>query len=84
MEITNMQTTAQGKVKAKFSVKTEEGFLIPGFRLVQGHYGFFTAWPNTKSADGVYNPVVVPCEESLKDAVTVMAEEAYRLATKGK
>ena len=77
MEITNMKPVENGKVKARFSLKTQEGFLIPDFRLVLGEYGMFCGWPNTKDREGKYNPVVVPSAEGLKKAVESLAEEAF-------
>ena len=65
-------------VKAFFSVKTEEGIEISGFKLVDGRNGLFVSVPSKKSEkDGKwYDEVRMPQE--LRDKLQEKALKEYR------
>ena len=43
-----------GKIKAFFDLRTEEGFVIKGFKLIHGINGLFVGNPSQKGNDGEY------------------------------
>ena len=66
-----------GKTVAFFDIKTEEGFIIKGFRLVEGENGIFVGYPSKKDgSEDKYNDTVY-ADQQLKEAVLEMAKLSY-------
>ena len=65
-----------GKVKAFFSVRTEEGFIIKGFKLIEGINGMFVGFPSQKGQDDEYYDTVF-AERDLKEKLTQLALKEY-------
>ena len=43
-----------GKIRAFFDMKTEEGFILKGFKLINGTNGMFVGFPSQKGQDDQY------------------------------
>ena len=54
MQIDRMKTGTWGKIMAFFDVKTSEGLIVKGFKLIDGSKGPFVASPSKKGNDGEY------------------------------
>ena len=65
-----------GKVRAFFDLKTEEGFTLKGFKLIDGISGLFVGFPSQKDQDGEYRDTIW-AEKELKDKVTEVAMRHY-------
>ena len=65
-----------GKIKAFFDVKTEEGFVIKGFKLVQGINGLFVGNPSQKGNDDEYYDTIY-AEKELKEELSQIAIDHY-------
>ena len=65
-----------GKIKAFFDVKTEEGFVIKGFKLVQGINGLFVGNPSQKGNDNEYYDTIY-AEKELKEELSQIAINHY-------
>ena len=65
-----------GKIKAFFDVRTEEGFVIKGFKLVQGINGLFVGNPSQKGNDDEYYDTIY-AEKELKDELSQIAIDHY-------
>ena len=65
-----------GKIKAFFDVRTEEGFVIKGFKLVQGINGLFVGNPSQKGNDEEYYDTIY-AEKELKDELSEIAIDHY-------
>ena len=65
-----------GKIKAFFDVKTEEGFVIKGFKLVQGINGLFIGNPSQKGNDDEYYDTIY-AEKELKEELSQIAIDHY-------
>ena len=65
-----------GKIKAFFDVTTEEGFVMKGFKLVQGINGLFVGFPSQKGSDEEYYDTIY-AERELKDELSQMAIDYY-------
>ena len=51
----NMRLYNQGSnPKAFFDIETDEGFLMKGFKIVDGSNGLFVSAPSEKAKDGKY------------------------------
>ena len=80
MKIMNMRPGSWGKLIAFFDVETEDGFIIKGFKLVNGINGPFVGFPSQKGNDDEYYDTVWITEsrrESLREELNKMAKEAY-------
>ena len=65
-----------GKIKAFFDVKTEEGFVIKGFKLVQGINGLFVGNPSQKGNDNEYYDTIY-ADKELKEELSQIAIDHY-------
>ena len=77
MKIENMKKGEWNKVKAFFDIKTEDGFTMKGFKLVEGVNGMFAGFPSQKGNDEEYYDTIW-AERDLKDMVTSLAIKAYK------
>ncbi len=66
MEIVRMNHLSNdsgSKTSAYFDIKTDDGIIIKGFKLVNGANGMFMSSPNDKGKDGkYYDSVILPKE----------------------
>ena len=80
MKITNMRKGSWGKLTAFFDVATDEGFIIKGFKLVNGINGPFVGFPSQKGNDDEYYDTVWLTEEvreTVRENLNKMAVEEY-------
>ena len=71
-----MNKGSWGKVRAFFDLTTDEGFIIKGFRLVEGINGLFVSMPSQKGQDGEYYDTVF-ADKELRDELQQVALRAY-------
>ena len=71
-----MNKGSWGKVRAFFDLITEEGFIIKGFRLVEGINGLFVSMPSQKGQDGEYYDTVL-ADRVLRDKISQIAIQDY-------
>ena len=71
-----MNKGSWGKIRAFFDIRTEEGFTMKGFKLVEGINGLFVGFPSQKGSDDEYRDTIW-AERELKDEVTQMAIKTY-------
>ena len=80
MKIINMRKGSWGKLTAFFDVATDEGFIIKGFKLVNGINGPFVGFPSQKGNDDEYYDTVWLTEEvreTVREKLNKMAVEEY-------
>ena len=77
MTIENMKKGEWGKIKAFFDIKTEDGFTMKGFKLVEGANGMFAGFPSQKGNDDEYYDTIW-ADRDLKDMATSLAVKAYK------
>ena len=65
-----------GKIKAFFDIKTQEGFVLKGFKLIEGENGLFIGYPSQKDSSGEYNDTI-QSDKDLREKVKKMAKEFY-------
>ena len=65
-----------GKLRAFFDLKTNDGFVIKGFKLVEGISGLFVGMPSTQGKDGEYYDTVF-ADKELRDELQQVAIRAY-------
>ena len=65
-----------GKLRAFFDLKTNDGFVIKGFKLVEGINGLFVGMPSAQGKDGEYYDTVF-ADKELRDELQQIALRAY-------
>ena len=65
-----------GKLRAFFDLKTSDGFIIKGFKLVEGINGLFVGMPSVQNKEGEYNDSVF-ADRELRDELTEIAIREY-------
>ena len=76
MKVTRINKGQWGKLRAFFDIRTEEGFGIKGFKIVEGINGLFVGMPSQKGKDDEFFDTVF-AERDLRDELTTIALEAY-------
>lgn len=76
MQIERINKGQWGKVRAFFDLRTTEGLVIKGFKIVEGTSGPFVGMPSQKGGDGQYYDSVL-AEAEAKQEITRLAMEAY-------
>ena len=80
MKIINMRKGSWGKLTAFFDVVTDEGFILKGFKLVNGINGMFVGFPSQKGNDDEYYDTIWLTEEvreSIREKLNNIAVEEY-------
>ena len=65
-----------GKIRAFFDLQTEDGFILKGFKLVEGINGLFVGFPSQKGSDEEYHDTVW-ADREIKEQVNQLAIKAY-------
>ena len=65
-----------GKLRAFFDLKTNDGFVIKGFKLVEGINGLFVGMPSAQGKDGEYYDTVF-ADKELRDELQQIALRSY-------
>ena len=76
MIIERMTKGEWGITRAFFDLKTEEGFVIKGFKLLSGTSGMFVGFPSQKNKDDEYKDTVY-ADQALKQKVSEVALSYY-------
>ena len=76
LKIERMNKGEWGKIKAFFDLRTEEGFVIKGFKLIHGINGLFVGNPSQKGNDGEYYDTIF-AEKELKEELSQIAIDHY-------
>ena len=76
MIVERMTKGEWGKTVAFFDLKTEEGFILKGFKLVKGISGLFVSFPSQKNKDDEYKDTVY-ADQALKQKVNELSLSYY-------
>ena len=76
MTIERMKKGNWGNIKAFFDLKTEDGFLITGMKIVDGVNGKFVGFPSKAEEGGKYSEIV-RAERDVRDKAAKLAIEHY-------
>ena len=77
MKISRMKVGSWGKLKAFFDVETQEGFVIKGFKIIDGINGYFVSMPSEKDKEGEYNDTVMIFDKKLREKLKDLAINHY-------
>jgi len=77
MDIDAIRLVNFGKIKAKVDVRTSEGFVIRGFKVVEGENGLFVGMPSEKTKTGRYIDLVSVRDKNLREMLEQLVLDAY-------
>ena len=81
MTIERMKKGNWGNILAFFDLRTEDGFLITGMKIVEGVHGKFVGFPSKAEEGGKYSEIV-RAERDVRDAVTQLGVDHYNSQSK--
>ena len=76
MKIERINKGSWGKLRAFFDLKTSDGFIVKGFKIVEGINGLFVGMPSTQNKEGEYYDSVL-ADKELRDELEKIAMRAY-------
>ena len=76
MKIERINKGEWGKIRAFFDLRTQEGIVIKGFKLVEGINGMFVGMPSQKGKDEEYFDTVF-MDRDLRDELNQISIDAY-------
>ena len=65
-----------GKLRAFFDLRTTDGFVIKGFKIVEGINGMFVGMPSNKNKEGEYSDAVF-ADKELRAELEKLAMREY-------
>ncbi len=71
-----MNKGSWGKLRAFFDLRTTDGFIIKGFKIVEGINGLFVGMPSGQNKEGEYYDSVL-ADKELRDELEKIAMRAY-------
>ena len=78
MEVVSFRNLNIGKIKASVDIRTSEGFIIRGFKVVEGDNGLFVGMPSERTKAGKYVDLVKIEDPSLKEMLESLVLDAYQ------
>lgn len=76
MKIERMNKGEWGKLRAFFDLRTNEGIVVKGFKIIEGINGMFVGMPSQKGKEEEYFDTVF-MDQGLKEELSQVAMEAY-------
>ena len=76
MKIERINKGNWGKLRAFFDLKTSDGFVIKGFKIVEGINGLFVGMPSVQNKEGEYYDSVF-ADKELRDELEKLAIREY-------
>ena len=77
MKIARMNKGNWGKLRAFFDVETQEGFIMKGFKLVEGINGLFVGMPSQKGNDEEYHDTIWVESKEIREKLNTLAISKY-------
>ncbi len=65
-----------GKIMAYFDLRTSDGLVVKGFKLLDGDRGYFIGMPSQKGKDDKYYDQVF-CDQDVKEQILELALDAH-------
>ena len=78
MKIARMNKGSWGKLRAFFDVETQEGFVMKGFKLVEGINGLFVGMPSQKGSDEEYHDTIWVESKEMREELNTLAISKYQ------
>ena len=78
MKIERMNKGEWGKLRAFFDIRTNEGLVVKGFKLVEGIKGLFVGMPSQKGSDEEYHDTIWVESKEIREELNTLAISKYQ------
>ena len=82
MEVVGIRQMNVGKIRASIDIRTSEGFIIKGFKVIEGDNGLFVGMPSERTRTGKYVDLVRVEDFNLKEMLNTLILDYYMRKTK--
>ncbi|MCK5454121.1 MAG: septation protein SpoVG family protein [Calditrichia bacterium] len=82
MEVVGIRQLNVGKIRASIDIRTSEGFIIKGFKVIEGDNGLFVGMPSERTRTGKYVDLVRVEDFNLKEMLNTLILDYYMRKTK--
>ncbi|GAB4365531.1 MAG: septation regulator SpoVG [Calditrichia bacterium] len=77
MEIDAIRLLNIGKIRASVDIRTSEGIVIKGFKVVEGENGLFVGMPSERTRTGKYIDLVSISDKHLREMLDTLILDTY-------
>jgi stage V sporulation protein G len=77
VDINAIRLVKKGKILATVDIRTSEGFVIKGFKVIDGENGLFVGMPSERTRAGKYIDTVTISDPSLREMLETIILDAY-------
>ena len=77
MDIVAFRKVEIGKIKARVDIRTSEGFVIKGFKVIDGENGLFVGMPSERTKGGKFIDLVQVSDPNLKELLESLIIDYY-------
>jgi stage V sporulation protein G len=82
MEVVGIRQLNVGKIRASVDIRTSEGFIIKGFKVVEGENGLFIGMPSERTRTGKYVDLVRIEDNNLREMLSTLILDYYMRKSK--
>lgn len=82
MEVVGIRQLNVGKIRASVDIRTSEGFIIKGFKVIEGDDGLFVGMPSERTRTGKYVDLVRVEDYNLREMLSSLVLDYYMRKTK--
>jgi stage V sporulation protein G len=82
MEVVGIRQLNIGKIRASIDIRTSEGFIIKGFKVIEGEDGLFVGMPSERTRTGKYVDLVRVEDYNLREMLSSLVLDYYMRKTK--
>ena len=80
MQIERINKGQWGKIRAFFDLRTDEGLVVKGFKIVEGTSGPFVGMPSQKGNDGQYYDTIFAEAEAVPVTLSLLQAQSPLLS----
>jgi stage V sporulation protein G len=78
LEINAIRLVKIGKIHATVDIRTSEGFIIRGFKVIEGENGLFVGMPSERTRAGKYIDLVKIADPNLREILETIILDAFQ------
>jgi len=82
MEVVGIRQINVGKIRASIDIRTSEGFIIKGFKVIEGDDGLFVGMPSERTRTGKYVDLVRIEDYNLREMLSSLVLDYYMSKSK--
>jgi stage V sporulation protein G len=78
LDINAIRLVKIGKILATVDIRTSEGFIIRGFKVIEGENGLFVGMPSERTRTGKYIDLVKISDPNLREMLETIVLDAFQ------